>query len=210
MKKVFVVFLFIFSTVSTFAQSEGESVKPIGGITLYRNVSLAAIEQNNYLDVIVKFKAAELGDYFTNGVKVVVVDNNTGKKIYRKRFSKSYLYVFSDGTCVRDYIHVNDLATAHVLAMDYLRKGGESQVFNLGSGNGFSVKEIIETAKEVTGIDIPVQYGDRRAGDPGTLIASSEKIKNLLGWDPKFSNVADIIKDAWKWHTSHPEGFNSK
>ena len=73
MKKVFVVFLFIFSTVSTFAQSEGESVKPIGGITLYRNVSLAAIEQNNYLDVIVKFKAAELGDYFTNGVKVVVV-----------------------------------------------------------------------------------------------------------------------------------------
>lgn len=81
-----------------FAQSEGESVKPIGGITLYRNVSLAAIEQNNYLDVIVKFKAAELGDYFTNGVKVVVVDNNTGKKIYRKRFSKSYLYVFSDGT----------------------------------------------------------------------------------------------------------------
>ena len=96
MKKVFVVFLFIFSTVSTFAQSEGESVKPIGGITLYRNVSLAAIEQNNYLDVIVKFKAAELGDYFTNGVKVVVVDNNTGKKIYRKRFSKSYLYVFSD------------------------------------------------------------------------------------------------------------------
>lgn len=86
MKKVFVVFLFIFSTVSTFAQSEGESVKPIGGITLYRNVSLAAIEQNNYLDVIVKFKAAELGDYFTNGVKVVVVDNNTGKKIYRKRF----------------------------------------------------------------------------------------------------------------------------
>ena len=98
MKKVFVVFLFIFSTVSTFAQSEGESVKPIGGITLYRNVSLAAIEQNNYLDEIVKFKAAELGDYFTNGVKVVVVDNNTGKKIYRKRFSKSYLYVFSDGT----------------------------------------------------------------------------------------------------------------
>ena len=94
--------------------------------------------------------------------------------------------------------------------MDYLRKGGESQVFNLGSGNGFSVKEIIETAKEVTGIDIPVQYGERRAGDPGTLIASSEKIKNLLGWDPKFSNVADVIKDAWQWHTSHPDGFNSK
>lgn len=93
--------------------------------------------------------------------------------------------------------------------MDYLRKGGESQVFNLGSGNGFSVKEIIETAKEVAGIDIPVQYGDRRAGDPGTLIASSEKLKfTWLG--SKFSNVVDVIKDAWHWHTSHPDGFSSK
>lgn len=85
MKKVFVVFLFIFSTVSTFAQSEGESVKPIGGITLYRNVSLAAIEQNNYLDVIVKFKAAELGDYFTNGVKVVVVDRRAQRSQTARR-----------------------------------------------------------------------------------------------------------------------------
>ena len=138
----------------------------------------------------------------------LVLDAARGKREYITIFGTDYNT--ADGTCVRDYIHVNDLAAAHVLAMDYLRKGGESQVFNLGSGNGFSVKEIIETAKEVTGIDIPVQYGDRRAGDPGTLIASSEKIKNLLGWDPKFSNVADIIKDAWKWHTSHPEGFNSK
>mgnify|MGYP000402831387 FL=1 len=98
MKKSIRCILVYFFNRFHFCASEGESVKPIGGITLYRNVSLAAIEQNNYLDVIVKFKAAELGDYFTNGVKVVVVDNNTGKKIYRKRFSKSYLYVFSDGT----------------------------------------------------------------------------------------------------------------
>jgi UDP-glucose 4-epimerase len=138
----------------------------------------------------------------------LVLDAARGKREHITVFGTDY--DTADGTCVRDYIHVNDLAAAHVLAMDYLRKGGESQVFNLGSGNGFSVKEIIETAKEVTGIDIPVQYGDRRAGDPGTLIASSEKIKNLLGWDPKFSNVADVIKDAWHWHTSHPDGFNSK
>ena len=138
----------------------------------------------------------------------LVLDAARGKREHITVFGTDY--DTADGTCVRDYIHVNDLATAHVLAMDYLRKGGESQVFNLGSGNGFSVKEIIETAKEVTGIDIPVQYGDRRAGDPGTLIASSEKIKNLLGWDPKFSNVADVIKDAWHWHTSHPDGFSSK
>ena len=138
----------------------------------------------------------------------LVLDAARGKRENITVFGTDYNT--ADGTCVRDYIHVNDLATAHVLAMDYLRNGGESQVFNLGSGNGFSVKEIIETAKEVTGIDIPVQYGDRRAGDPGTLIASSEKIKELLGWDPKFSNVADVIKDAWKWHTSHPDGFKSK
>ena len=138
----------------------------------------------------------------------LVLDAARGKREHITVFGTDYNT--ADGTCVRDYIHVNDLATAHVLAMDYLRNGGESQVFNLGSGNGFSVKEIIETAKEVTGIDIPVQYGDRRAGDPGTLIASSEKIKELLGWDPKFSNVADVIKDAWKLHTSHPDGFKSK
>ena len=93
----------------------------------------------------------------------LVLDAARGKREHITVFGTDY--DTADGTCVRDYIHVNDLAAAHVLAMDYLRKGGESQVFNLGSGNGFSVKEIIETAKEVTGIDIPVQYGDRRAGD---------------------------------------------
>lgn len=138
----------------------------------------------------------------------LVLDAARGKREYITVFGTDY--DTPDGTCVRDYIHVNDLASAHVLAMDYLRNGGQSQVFNLGSGNGFSVKEIIETAKAVTGIDIPVQYGDRRAGDPGTLIASSEKIKDLLGWNPQFSNVSDVIKDAWKWHTSHPEGFTTK
>ena len=138
----------------------------------------------------------------------LVLDAARGKREYITVFGTDY--DTPDGTCVRDYIHVNDLASAHVLAMDYLRNGGQSQVFNLGSGNGFSVKEIIETAKAVTGIDIPIQYGDRRAGDPGTLIASSEKIKDLLGWNPQFSNVSDVIKDAWKWHTSHPEGFTTK
>ena len=110
----------------------------------------------------------------------LVLDAARGKREYITCFGTDYNT--ADGTCVRDYIHVNDLAAAHVLAMDYLRKGGESQVFNLGSGNGFSVKRNHwKLLKEVTGIDIPVQYGDRRAGDPGTLIASSEeKIKTYL------------------------------
>ncbi|MCF0156727.1 MAG: UDP-glucose 4-epimerase GalE [Veillonella sp.] len=119
-------------------------------------------------------------------------------------------YDTADGTCVRDYIHVNDLADAHVLAMNYLAEGKPSTVFNLGSGNGFSVKEIIDTAKEVTGVDFAVAYGERRAGDPSTLIASSQKIKDTLGWNPQFSNVKNVIADAWKWHQGHPAGYDDK
>lgn len=119
-------------------------------------------------------------------------------------------YDTSDGTCIRDYIHVTDLASAHVLAMNYLINGGESRAFNLGSGNGFSVKDIIETAKNVTKIDIPVEYGERRVGDPCTLIASSECIKDVLGWKPQHSELSQIIGDAWRWHQSHPMGYDDK
>lgn len=119
-------------------------------------------------------------------------------------------YDTTDGTCVRDYVHVNDLASAHILAMEYLHKGGESTVFNLGSGHGFSVQEIVDAAKEITGVDFKVEYGPRRAGDPSTLIASSNKIKNLLGWNPIHSEVKQVIRDAWKWHQAHPKGYNDK
>ena len=117
-------------------------------------------------------------------------------------------YDTRDGTCIRDYIHVTDLASAHVLAMNYLVGGGESRVFNLGSGNGFSVKDIIDTAKNVTGINIPVEYGERRKGDPSTLIASSDCIKDILGWNPKHSELSQIISDAWRWHRLHPSGYD--
>lgn len=119
-------------------------------------------------------------------------------------------YDTADGTCIRDYIHVNDLAQAHVLAMKYLKEGGNSIAFNLGSGHGFSVKEIIETAKRVTGIDFPVSYGSRRAGDPSVLIASSDLIKRLLGWNPQYSSVDKIIGDAWQWHQQHPYGYGDR
>lgn len=119
-------------------------------------------------------------------------------------------YDTPDGTCVRDYIHVNDLAQAHVLSLEYLAKGGESQVFNLGSGHGFSVKEIVDTTKEVTGVDFTVLYGERRAGDPGVLIASSDKIRSMLGWEPVRSDVKTVIQDAWQWHKAHPNGYDDK
>lgn len=109
-------------------------------------------------------------------------------------------YDTPDGTCIRDYIHVTDLALAHILGLKYLENGGASDVFNLGNGNGFSVREVIETAKAITGAEIPVVEGARRAGDPAKLIGSAEKAKRVLGWKPKFNQLETIIATAWKWH----------
>jgi len=119
-------------------------------------------------------------------------------------------YDTKDGTCVRDYIHVNDLAQAHILAMEYLRNGGESDIFNLGNGVGFTVKEVVDVARKVTGHPIPARMEERRAGDPSTLIASSKKAKEILGWNPKYNNLETIIATAWNWHKSHPEGYNTR
>ncbi len=116
-------------------------------------------------------------------------------------------YKTKDGTCVRDYIHVTDLAKAHILAMEYLKNGGESDIFNLGNGVGFSVKEVVETAREVTGKSIPAILQGRRSGDPDTLIASSQKAKEVLGWEPEHNSLGEIIETAWNWHRNHPEGF---
>lgn len=116
-------------------------------------------------------------------------------------------YDTKDGTCVRDYIHVNDLAQAHILAMKYLREGNESNIFNLGNGVGFTVKEVVETARAVTGHPIPAKEEPRRAGDPSTLIASSEKAKQILGWQPHYADLNTIISTAWNWHQSHPNGY---
>ncbi|AFY55615.1 UDP-galactose 4-epimerase [Rivularia sp. PCC 7116] len=109
-------------------------------------------------------------------------------------------YPTEDGTCVRDYIHVSDLADAHVLGLEYLLKGGDSAFFNLGNGNGFSVKEIIEAARNVTGKEIKAVECDRRPGDPPALIGSAEKARKILGWQPQYSSIKDIITHAWEWH----------
>lgn len=116
-------------------------------------------------------------------------------------------YATPDGTCIRDYLHVSDLADAHLLALDRLRAGGDSTVYNLGSGTGFSVKQMIEVARQVTGHPIPAKIVERRAGDPAVLVASSDKIKRELGWSPKKDSVEAIIKDAWNWHNNHPNGY---
>lgn len=116
-------------------------------------------------------------------------------------------YETEDGTCIRDYIHVTDLADAHILALEYLKNENTSNVFNLGNGSGFSVKEIISAARIVTNHEIPTIMAERRAGDPAVLIASSEKAKTILGWEPNFTNIQDIIETAWIWHEKHPTGY---
>ena len=116
-------------------------------------------------------------------------------------------YDTPDGTCVRDYIHVVDLAEAHILAMREILNGGHSRKYNLGNGRGFSVKQVIDTAREVTGHPIPAEIGPRRAGDPDILIASSETINHELGWKPIYPNLRQIIEMAWQWHIANPHGY---
>ena len=117
-------------------------------------------------------------------------------------------YPTPDGTCVRDYIHITDLADAHIRALDYLKKGGKSTYYNLGNGNGFSVKEVIDMTEKVTGLKIKRQVEARRPGDPATLVASSAKIKKELGWNPQYDSLESIIASAWKWHSTHKNGYN--
>lgn len=116
-------------------------------------------------------------------------------------------YDTKDGTCVRDYIHVCDLADAHVLALEYLLNGGTSNVFNLGNGEGFTNKEVLAIAENVVGEKINHTIGKRRLGDPAVLTASSEKATNILGWKPKMNQLPVIIETAWNWHKSHPKGY---
>lgn len=119
-------------------------------------------------------------------------------------------YETRDGTCVRDYIHVTDLAEAHILAVKYLAAGGESGAFNLGNGVGFTVREIIRAAERVTGKAIPTVNEARRAGDPAQLVASGDRAREVLGWEPRFTEVEEIIASAWRWHSTHPDGFGDR
>lgn len=128
-----------------------------------------------------------------------------------KKRDKIYIfgddYNTPDGTCVRDYVHVTDLASAHLLALNRLRSGKDSAIYNLGNGKGFSVKEVVDVTRKVTGRDIEAEIAPRRAGDPGTLIASSEKAMKELNWKPQFNSLETIIDTAWKWQLSHPNGY---
>lgn len=119
-------------------------------------------------------------------------------------------YPTPDGTCSRGYVHVCDLVDAHISAIDFLRNSGDSNTFNLGNGEGFSVKEIIQAAELVTSSFIPTHIGQRRKGDPARLAASSSKVRQILGWKPTYTKIADITATAWKWHSLRPNGYEDE
>lgn len=118
-------------------------------------------------------------------------------------------YPTKDGTCVRDYVHVCDLAQAHILSLEYLKKTSNSDTFNLGNGEGFSVKQVLQIAEKVTKQPIAAEIVGPRPGDPAMLVASSQKAKKLLGWQPQYNNLEAIIETAWNWHRNHPVGYNN-
>ncbi|KAJ1563750.1 hypothetical protein HK405_000911 [Cladochytrium tenue] len=119
-------------------------------------------------------------------------------------------YRTPDGTCIRDYVHVTDIASAHVLAAGHLSRTGRSDAFNLGSGTGYSVTQIVEASRKVTGHAIRAVAKERRPGDPDKLVASSEKAQQVLGWKRQYATIEDIIASAWRWHQAHPHGYASK
>ncbi len=135
----------------------------------------------------------------------IILQVAQGKRDEIKLFGSDYDTF--DGTCVRDYVHVSDLAQAHVLALKHLRNGAQSDIFNLGNGKGFSNRQVVEVAREVTGKPIKAVDAPRRPGDPATLVASSEKAMNVLGWKPEFADLSKIVETAWNWHKNHPKGY---
>lgn len=137
----------------------------------------------------------------------IVLQTALGKRDNIQLFGTDY--PTPDGTCIRDYIHVADLSQAHLLALKSLTNGAPSNIYNLGNGHGYSNLEVIETARQITGKEVKVVKAPRRPGDPATLVASSERIKQKLGWSPKYPKLEEIISTAWNWHQNHPNGFNN-
>lgn len=138
----------------------------------------------------------------------IILQAASGKRDYIEMFGDDYNT--PDGFNVRDYVHVVDLADAHILALNYLKEGKPSAQFNLGSATGFSVKEMVEAARKATGVDIQAKVGPRRAGDPDILVADSTAAREVLGWKPNYDNVEDIIKTGWNWVEKHPNGYDDK
>jgi UDP-glucose 4-epimerase len=157
-----------------------------------------------YFNVAGADKDCRIGQSYKESTHLITRALKTAKGEFPRLQIFGTDYETPDGTCIRDYIHVDDLANAHAMALEYLSKTGMSDVFNCGYGHGYSVREVIDVAKKVTGVDFAVEVTGRREGDPPALIANSEKIGRVLGWKPKYDDLAYIIKTAWDWEKIKP------
>jgi len=212
---------FVLSSTAAVYQSSDQPLgenSPLGPVNIYGHTKLMIEEVLDFYREIHGLRYAALRYFNAAGALPdqgeahqpeshlipLVLQVPLGKREDIKIFGTDY--PTPDGTCIRDYIHIVDLVSAHTLALDALENQNKL-VFNLGNGKGYSVREVIETAREVTGFPIPVEEIDRRAGDSPRLVASSEKIRKDLGWEPQIPDLKDIIQSAWSWHQSHPDGY---
>lgn len=152
-----------------------------------------------YFNVAGADRLSRIGQARTDATHLITVSLRTALGKYDHLNLFGIDYPTPDGTCIRDYVHVDDLSDAHILALEYLASGGSSNIYNCGYGRGYSVKEVVDKVKEVTGIDFPVQHMERRPGDPPSLVADASKIRKELGWNPRYDDLAYIIKTAWEW-----------
>lgn len=163
-----------------------------------------------YFNVVGAHTNGEIGEDHQpeSHILPIIIQKALGQREMLSVFGNDY--DTPDGTCIRDYVHVLDLVDAHILALHYLAEGNKSNVFNLGSNTGFSVLELIRAVETVAGEAIDYSIKERRAGDPAILVASNDKAKEILGWDPNYTDISSIIETAWHWHYTHPKGYNSK
>ncbi len=189
---------------NTYGETKLSMEKMFKWVSKAHNIRFVALRYFNACGAHISGKIGESHNPETHLISLILQVPN-GQREFISIFGDDY--ETKDGTCIRDYIHVTDLAQAHILAMKYLENGNESNIFNLGNGVGFTVKEVVETAAKVTGQVIPSKICERRAGDPAVLIASSEKAKTILGWKPQYTSLEEIIKTAWKWQKNHPNGY---
>jgi UDP-glucose 4-epimerase len=166
----------------------------------FRYVSL------RYFNVAGADGEGRIGQAYRQATHLITRALKTAKGEFQKLQIFGTDYPTADGTCVRDYLHVDDLANAHILALEYLLEGGRSEIFNCGYGHGYSVREVVDATKKVTGIDFSVEETGRRAGDPPALVARSSKIREQLGWSPQYDDLGYIIKTAWEWEKRRPAG----
>ncbi len=178
------------------------ALKDVAHVSQLRYVAL------RYFNVAGADALSRIGQRYRNATHLITLALKTalGLRDHLNIFGTDY--ETPDGTCIRDYIHVDDLIDAHVLALDYLASGNDSGIFNCGYGRGYSVREVVETARKVTGIDFPVREAGRRAGDPPSLVADSSRLKKELGWKPSHDNLEYIIKTAWDWEKKLKSGLS--